>query len=367
MAARVLLTGGTGYIGSHTYVALVEAGYHVVLLDDFSNSSPDVLNQLEIITGVPTRFHRADVSDANAIRPIFAAYDFDAVVHCAARKSVPQSLARPKMFFDANIASLLALMRVMAGHGVKTMVYSSSATVYGQPEALPIPEHAPLSYTSPYGLSKIMGEQFLNQQVRTSAGWVVGTLRYFNPAGAHPTALIGEAPVHDGGNLMPLIAKVARGVVPALDIYGHDYGTPDGTGIRDYVHVCDLAQGHVQSLDRLLRHRRSHTLNLGRGSGYSVLEVVKAYEAASGCRIPYRLLPRRPGYVAASFADPTMAARVIGFCATRDLHDMCRSSWTWETARQSDLQGALSSPPHRPLGLIAAAPSVIATPIARPS
>ena len=333
MSATILLTGGAGFIGSHTYVALVNAGYDVVIVDNFSNSDLCVPDQLELITGCPVTAYRADVSDAAAMDRIFATHDFDAVIHFAAKKSVPQSLARPQNFFDSNITALLTLMRVMERHAVDAIVYSSSATVYGKPEALPIPEHAPLSYTNPYGLSKLIGEQFLNQKARGKPGWAVGILRYFNPAGAHPSGLIGEGPLSDGGNLMPLVAKVAMRQLPCIDIYGHDYGTPDGTGIRDYIHVCDLAEGHVLSLGRLLQRRRSHTVNLGKGQGYSVLDVIKTYEAISGQRIPYRLRPRRAGDVAASFADPSLAEGVLGFRAQRDLAEMCRSSWAWEMER----------------------------------
>jgi UDP-glucose 4-epimerase len=228
-------------------------------------------------------------------------------------------------------------MRVMDAFGVHRIVYSSSATVYGQPEALPIPEHAPLSYTNPYGLSKLMGEQFLNQKARQQLPWAVGILRYFNPAGAHPSGLIGEGPLRDGGNLMPLLAKVASGVRPYIDVFGHEFGTPDGTGIRDYIHVCDVAMGHVLSLGRLLDRRASHTVNLGRGQGYSVLDLIKSYERASGQRIPYRLAHRRAGDVAASYADASMAQSVLGFRARRDLAEMCRTSWAWEMSRKDSL------------------------------
>lgn len=329
MPARILLTGGAGFIGSHTYVALVAEGYHVVILDDFSNAEDDVPDRLRLITGAPVEVCRGNVADERFLDTVFCAHPFDAVIHFAARKSVPQSLAQPQRFFDANIAGLLTLLRVMHRHAVTRIVYSSSATVYGKPEALPIPEHAPLGYTNPYGLSKLVGEQFLNQQSR--AGWAVGILRYFNPAGAHASGLIGEAPLSDGGNLMPLVAQVAQGARGHIDIFGHDYGTPDGTGIRDYIHVCDLAQGHVLSLAQLLRQGRSHTVNLGRGKGHSVLDVIKTYEAVSGRRIPYCLRGRRAGDVAASFADPSMARDVLGFVATHGLRQMCQSSWNWES------------------------------------
>ena len=354
MGARVLLTGGAGYIGSHTYVALRAAGHEAVILDDFSNSHPSVLDRLARITGAPVPVEVADIADTPRLEAILAADQFDAVLHFAARKSVPQSLARPQRFFDGNIIGLLSLIRAMSAHGLWRIVYSSSATVYGRPEALPIPEHAPLSYTNPYGLSKLVGEQFLN--LRRRAGWAVGILRYFNPVGAHPSGLIGEAPVSDGGNLMPLIGQVARGRLPRLDIFGCDYGTPDGTGVRDFVHVCDIAQGHVQSLDRLLAQRRSHTVNLGKGHGYSVLDVVKTYEAVSGRDVPYRFLPRRAGDVAASFADISMAQALLGFQARRDLTEMCRSSWQWERARDR-MEGPVPDMPQLPVAAMRAMPS----------
>jgi UDP-glucose 4-epimerase len=331
MPATILLTGGAGFIGSHTYLALIEAGYDVVIVDNFSNCARDVPDRLGQIIGAEVQFYDVDVADPVALDTVFAAHRFDAVVHFAAKKSVPQSLASPERFFNSNITTLLALMRVMERRNVRRIVYSSSATVYGAPEALPIPEHAPLCYTNPYGLSKLLGEQFLNQKSRALPGWGVGILRYFNPAGAHASGMIGEAPLSNGGNLMPLVAGVAKGQFPCVTIYGRDYGTHDGTGIRDYVHVCDLAQGHVQSLDLLLRRNRSHTVNLGKGQGYSVLDVIKTYEKVSGQPVPYRFKPRRKGDVAASFADPTMAASVLGFRARRNLLEMCQSSWRWET------------------------------------
>ena len=354
MTARILLTGGTGFIGSHTYVALVDAGYDVVIVDDFSNSDVSVPERLEDITGRPVTLHRVNVLDETAMSGIFAGPRIDAVLHLAARKSVPQSLARPQSFFDENIAGLLTLLRVMDRFEVRNIVYSSSATVYGQPEALPIPEHAPLSYTNPYGLSKLLGEQFLNQKSRCGKGWAVGILRYFNPAGAHPSGLIGEEPRCDGGNLMPSVARAAMGLLPHITVFGTDYGTIDGTAMRDFIHVCDLAEGHVLSLRHLLRTRRSHTINLGRGHGYTVLQVVRAFERASGTRIPLRMRPRREGDVAASFADPAMARAVLGFQAQRDLAEICRSGWRWQlrrygrgALRDSLLKRVMIAPPGR--------------------
>lgn len=337
MSSKVLLTGGAGYIGSHIYLALVEAGFDAVIVDDFSNSESDVPDRLELISGAPVVGYNLDVSDPVSLHHVFRLHRFDAVVHLAAKKSVPQSLSRPQAFFDANTAAQLNLMRTMDAFGVDTFVYSSSATVYGQPESLPIPEHAPLSYTNPYGLSKLVGEQLLNQKTRQKRPWAVGILRYFNPAGADASGLIGEAPITNGGNLMSLLAKVARGALSHVDVFGHDFGTPDGTGIRDYIHVSDLARGHVLSLMRLLDSKASHTVNLGRGQGYSVLDVIKSYEVACGHRIPYRLAPRRAGDVAASYADVTMAQSVLGFRAERDLTDMTRTSWNWEMSRTRPL------------------------------
>ncbi len=352
MTATILLTGGAGFIGSHTYVALVEAGYNVVIVDDFSNCARGVPDRLALITGTKVQVYDVDVADPVALDAVFAIHKIDAVVHFAAKKSVPQSLTSPQGFFNANITALLTLMQVMERRDVKRIVYSSSATVYGAPEALPIPEHAPLCYTNPYGLSKLIGEQFLNQKTRAPLGWAVGILRYFNPAGAHPSGLIGEAPLNNGGNLMPLVAAAAKGQLPSVTIYGRDYGTHDGTGIRDYVHVSDLAQGHVLSLDLLLRRGRSHTVNLGKGQGYSVLDVIKTYEKVSGQPVPYRFKPRRAGDVAASFADPAMAASVLGFRARRNLLEMCQSSWRWETIsdpfwyRKSRAPDQISTPPR---------------------
>ncbi len=352
MPATILLTGGAGFIGSHTYVALIEAGYNVVIVDDFSNAARDVPDRLAQITGAPVIAYDVDVADAAALEAVFCSHQFDAVIHLAAKKSVPQSLANPQGFFNSNITALLTLLRVMGQHQLRTIVYSSSATVYGVPEALPIPEHAPLSYTNPYGLSKLLGEQFLNQKMRAGREWKAGILRYFNPAGAHPSGLIGEAPLSDSGNLMPLVARVAKGRLPGLAIFGGDYGTPDGTGIRDYIHVCDLAEGHVLSVNRLLQQGCSHTVNLGKGRGYSVLELIKTYEEVSGQVIHYRFKARREGDVAASYADPGLASSVLGFRAKRNLLDMCQSSWRWETISDPDwyprkLPAAPMAMPHQ--------------------
>ena len=335
MTARILLTGGAGFIGSHTYVALCEAGYECVILDNFSNSFPDVPRRLEWITGQPANLIRADVRDGSTLDKVMRTYRFDAVIHLAALKSVPLSLAYPGAFIRANVAGLCSLVAAMERNGVNRLVHSSSATVYGKPEALPIPEHAPLSFTNPYGLTKLWAEQFLSAQAQRQDDWAIGVLRYFNPAGADASGLIGEAPRGDGGNLFPLLAQVAAGKRPYLPIFGGDYGTPDGTGIRDFIHVCDLAEGHVLSLERLLHQGKTHTVNLGSGRGHSVLEMVKAYEVASGHSIPYRIDSRRAGDVAASYADPAMARAVLGFRTQRDLGEMCASSWLWEDGQKS--------------------------------
>ena len=326
---RVLLTGGAGYIGSHTYVALVAAGFEVVIVDDFSNSFPDVISRLAWLTGEEVDHLRADIRDESAMEALFAASSFDAVIHFAGRKSVPDSVQDPQGFFEANTTILLSLLRVMERHGVHRLVYSSSAAVYGQPSQLPITEDAPLAYTSPYGLSKVLGEQFVQQKLRSAPHWCASILRYFNPAGAHPSGLLGEAPRHAGGNLMPVLAEVALGQRPCFEICGNDFNTIDGTGLRDFIHVCDLAQGHVRSLQRLLWRRDSHVVNLGRGQGVTVRQVLDTYAAVCERPIPCRLVSARAGDVAASVADTRLAGEVLGFEAKRDLQLMCQSSWEW--------------------------------------
>lgn len=327
----ILLTGATGYIASHTWLALQAAGLRVIGLDDFSNSSPEVLNRLERLSGQRPVFERADVGDEKALEALFQRQRIDAVVHFAAFKAVGESTAKPLEYYRNNLGGLIALARTMQRHACRRLVFSSSATVYGQPETLPIREDAPLSATNPYGATKLMGETILRDLERSEPGWSVALLRYFNPVGAHESGLIGEAPQGTPNNLMPYVTQVAVGQRESLRIFGNDYDTPDGTGVRDYIHVVDLAHGHVAALQHLLGTGGSLTVNLGTGRGHSVLEVVKAFERASGRPIAYEFAPRRPGDVAACYADPTLARERLGWAAQRDLDTMCADSWRWQS------------------------------------
>ncbi|WP_114966185.1 UDP-glucose 4-epimerase GalE [Alkalilacustris brevis] len=335
MPQTVLLTGGAGYIGSHTYVALAEAGYRPVILDSFVNARDDVPERLARLTGAPVSCHRADIRDATALHRVFAAERIDAVIHFAALKSVGESVARPLDYTETNIGGLMTLLRVMGEAGLHRLVFSSSATVYGAPQTLPIPETAPVGHTNPYGFTKLTCEQILQQLAASDPRWCFGILRYFNPAGAHHSALLGEDPRDTPNNLMPYLARVATGELPALQVFGDDYDTPDGTGLRDYIHVEDLARGHVLSLGALLEQGAGHLVNLGTGQGYSVLEVLRAYSRACGRDLPHVIAPRRPGDVAACYADPSRAADFLGFRACRTLDEMCASSWAWISAART--------------------------------
>lgn len=329
MAKRILLTGGAGYIGSHTYVALIEAGYEVVILDNFQNALRRVPKALEDITGRPVSVVEMDVQDQKQLEALFAQYQFDGVIHFAAHKAVAESVEKPLDYAQNNIGGLLSLLQAMKSAGVYKLVFSSSAAVYGASDMLPIPETAPRSHTNPYGYSKIVGEDIIEQVCASDPRWSIGVLRYFNPVGAHASGLIGEDPRDIPNNLMPYIAKVAVGELSELSVFGNDYPTPDGTGVRDYIHVCDLAEGHVLSLAALFRDDAGHLVNLGTGRGCSVLEMLNAYSKACGHAIPHRISPRRPGDPAASYADPEKARNVLGFEAKRDLDNMCESSWHW--------------------------------------
>jgi UDP-glucose 4-epimerase len=327
---RILLTGATGYIGSHTWLALHEAGYEVVGIDNFANSSPAVLNRMsELMRAIPV-FERVDVNDREHLSALFAKFKIDAAVHFAAHKAVGESTQKPLEYYRNNIGGLICLAQVMQDHGVKRLVFSSSATVYGQPEALPIREDAPLSATNPYGSTKLVGEQLLRELERCDPAWRISYLRYFNPVGAHPSGRIGEHPSGVPNNLMPYVSQVAVGTREYLQVFGNDYDTPDGTGVRDYIHVVDLAEGHVAALRSLIGGGPSHTVNLGTGQGYSVLQMVKAFEAASQRPVPYRIVARRPGDVAACYADPSLAQRLLGWQAKRGLDAMCTDAWTWQ-------------------------------------
>jgi UDP-glucose 4-epimerase len=328
----ILLTGATGYIGSHTWLALQAAGYDVVGVDNFANSSPLVLRRLTALAGREPVFVEADVCDAHAMRGVFSAHSIDAVVHFAAHKAVGESTQKPIEYFRNNIGGLINVAQVMKEHGATRFVFSSSATVYGQPERLPITEDAPLAATNPYGATKLMGEQLLREVERNDPAWRVAYLRYFNPVGAHPSGTIGEDPRGVPNNLMPYVTQVAVGKRAHLQVFGGDYDTPDGTGVRDYIHVMDLAEGHVAALRHLLAGGESLTVNLGTGQGYSVLDVVKAFEAASGRQVPYQVVGRRPGDVAACYADPTRARGLLGWSASRGLPEMCADAWRWQEA-----------------------------------
>ena len=327
----VLLTGSTGYIASHTWLALLTAGFDVVGVDDFSNSSPEVLNRLHALAGRQPVFERINVCDEAALEALFQRHHIDATVHFAALKAVGESNARPLDYYANNLGALLATCRVMQRHGCKRFVFSSSATVYGEPESLPLHEGARLSATNPYGQTKLMGEQILRDLGAADPQWQSAVLRYFNPVGAHESGQIGEDPLGTPNNLMPYVAQVAVGRRPELTVFGNDYATHDGTGVRDYIHVTDLAEGHVAALRRLFDHPGSLTVNLGTGSGCSVLDVVQAYAQASGRDVPYRVAARRPGDVAACYADPALAQTLLGWRAQHDLARMCADSWRWQS------------------------------------
>jgi UDP-glucose 4-epimerase len=329
--AKILLTGGAGYIGSHTYLALVEAGFEVVILDNFSNAKSDVPNRLQDIAGQMVDVFQGDVLNRADLDDVFAAHKIDGVVHFAAKKAVGESVAKPLDYMHNNIGGLLNLLAAMDAADVRRIVFSSSATVYGDTIIQPIPEDHARTYTSPYAFTKIAGEQILEQLPDT---WAVGILRYFNPVGAHESAMIGEDPEDIPNNLVPYIAKVATGELAELSVFGDDYDTPDGTGVRDYIHVEDLADGHVLSLKSLLETDKSHTVNLGTGEGSSVLDVLAAYSEACGQDLAHTIAPRRDGDVAVLTARPEQAKAQLGFEAKRSLADMCKSSWAWVSGQR---------------------------------
>jgi len=328
---KVLLTGGAGYIGSHTAVECLEAGHEVVVFDNLSNSSVKSLDRVAKITGRQAEFVEGDIRDRAALRRLFEHYAIDAVVHFAGLKAVGESVEKPLLYYDNNIGGSVALFEVMAEAGVKTVVFSSSATVYGDPVSVPITEEFSLSATNPYGRSKLVIEEILRDVAHADEGWTVALLRYFNPVGAHVSGLIGEDPRGIPNNLMPYIAQVAVGRRPHLNVFGGDYPTPDGTGVRDYIHVVDLARGHLAALNRMQALRGVHTWNLGTGRGVTVLEMVRAFEAASGRPVSYRIVGRRPGDVAQCWADPSRAAHDLGWRALHDLARMCEDTWRWQS------------------------------------
>jgi len=339
MTSSILVTGGAGYIGSHTCVELLAAGHDLVIVDNFSNSKPAVLDRIARIAGRKPAFVEADVRDRAALRRAFAGRQIAAVIHFAGLKAVGESVAQPLRYYDNNVAGSVALCEVMLEHEVRSLVFSSSATVYGDPHSVPIREDFPLSATNPYGRSKLMVEDILRDAAHADAGWRIALLRYFNPVGAHASGLIGEDPNGIPNNLMPFIAQVAVGQRPELAVFGNDYPTPDGTGVRDYIHVVDLARGHLAALNALTREPGLFTVNLGTGRGYSVLEMVAAFAAASGRRVPYRIAGRRPGDVAQCYADPALATRLLGWRAERGIAEMCADTWRWQQWAAANLAG----------------------------
>lgn len=329
---NVLLTGGAGYIGSHTAVECLAAGHDVVVFDNLSNSSPKSLERVAQIAGKPVTFVQGDIRDRAALKQLFASHGIDAVVHFAGLKAVGESVDKPLLYYDNNITGSVVLFEEMAAAGVKSVVFSSSATVYGDPETVPITEDCPLSVTNPYGRSKLFIEEMLRDVARADPTWNIALLRYFNPVGAHESGLIGEDPRGIPGNLMPYVAQVAVGRRPHLNVFGGDYPTPDGTGVRDYIHVVDLARGHVAALDTLQKPGGVQTWNLGTGRGVSVLDMVRAFEAASGKPVPYEIVARRAGDVAQCWADTQRAVRDLGWRAEYDLARMCADTWRWQQA-----------------------------------
>jgi len=327
---RVLVTGGTGYIGSHCAAALLDAGHEVLIADNLSNSRVDVVERIERVARRRPAFERIDLRDRAAVDGLFARHEIDAVVHFAGLKAVGESVAQPLRYYDNNVVGTLRLLEAMHAKGVRKLVFSSSCTVYGMPDAVPVSETAPLRPQSPYGQTKLAIESMLRDLAAAESGWRIALLRYFNPVGAHPSGLIGESPVGVPNNLMPHITQVAAGRIPELRVFGGDYATPDGTGVRDYIHVTDLVQGHLAALGWLERADDVLAVNLGTGRGHSVLDVVRAFERATGKTIAYRIVERRPGDVPVCYADPGLARTVLNWRAERTLDDMCRDAWNWQ-------------------------------------
>jgi UDP-glucose 4-epimerase len=326
----ILITGGAGFIGSHTAIELVSNGYDIVIVDNLVNAKREAVRRIERIVGRAVPFYEIDVRDEAALAKVFDAHSIGAAIHFAALKSVGESVAKPVDYYRNNLDSLLVLLETMRARDIKRFVFSSSATVYGVPERSPIDESFPLSATNPYGQTKIIAEQILRDVERADSSWRIATLRYFNPVGAHESGLIGEDPAGVPNNLMPYVAQVAVGKLEKLRVFGGDYATPDGTGVRDYIHVVDLARGHTAALDALDGRDASLVVNLGTGRGYSVLEVVQAFEAASGRRVPYEIVARRPGDVAECYATTQAAEALLGWRAQYDLQRMCEDHWRWQ-------------------------------------
>lgn len=338
--AKVLITGGAGYIGSHTALELLNTGYEVVVYDNLSNSSRESLKRVEELTGKSVKFYEGDVLDAQKLTEMFEAEGINAVIHCAALKAVGESVRKPLEYYRNNINGTLTLMDVMRNVGVKNIVFSSSATVYGSPEVVPITEDCPKGQcTNPYGWTKSMMEQIMTDLQKADPEWNVILLRYFNPVGAHKSGRIGEDPKGIPNNLMPYITQVAVGKLEKLGVFGDDYDTPDGTGVRDYIHVVDLAIGHVKAIDYILTNPGLDIINLGTGVGYSVLDMVKAFSKACGKELPYEIKPRREGDIAMCYADPAKALKVLGWKAERGLDEMCEDSWRWQSQNPNGYEG----------------------------
>ena len=329
---KILVTGGAGYIGTHTCVELQNAGYAIVVLDNFSNSKPEALENVKKITGKEIKLYEGNMIDRNILEKIFTENEISAVIDFATYKAVGESVQKPVEYYTNNVSTVLVLLDEMKKHNVKTLVFSSSATVYGDPEFVPITEDSKVGgTTNPYGTSKLMVENILQDLYKSDNEWNIAILRYFNPIGAHESGLIGESPNGIPANLMPYIQKVAAGKLEQLSVFGDDYDTKDGTGVRDYIHVVDLAKGHVKALEKLNKDGKGmHIYNLGTGTGYSVLDMVKAFEKANNITIPYKIAPRRPGDIAQCYADPKKAKEELGFIATKTLEDMCKDAWNFE-------------------------------------
>lgn len=326
----ILVTGGAGYIGSHTSVELLNAGYEIIIVDNFSNSKPESLKRIKEITGKDFKFYNVDLLDRAALEDVFATNEIEAVIHFAGLKAVGESVSIPLHYYHNNITGTLILCEVMQKHNVKKLVFSSSATVYGMPDQVPISEDFPLSATNPYGRTKLMIEEILRDVHVSDHNWSVALLRYFNPIGAHKSGRIGEDPNGIPNNLMPYITQVAVGKLKELQVFGNDYDTNDGTGVRDYIHVVDLAIGHLKALEKVMTSNGVDAFNLGTGTGYSVLETVTAFEKASGKKVPHRIVDRRPGDVGVCYADPAKAAAELGWKAERGIEEMCQDSWKWQ-------------------------------------
>ena len=336
---KILVTGGAGFIASHTNVELLNAGYDVVDVDNLVNSSRESVARVEELTGKKISFYEEDLLNEKAIDAIFEKENIDSVIHFAALKAVGESCQIPLRYFDNNLTGTLNLLKVMEKHGVKSIVFSSSATVYGKPESVPIREDFPLSVSNPYGRTKLIIEDMLRDIYKSDNEWDIALLRYFNPIGAHESGMIGENPHGIPNNLLPYVAKVAAGQLECVNVFGDDYDTPDGTGVRDYIHVVDLATGHIKALEKLVTHPGLVTYNLGTGVGYSVLDIIKNFEKACGKEIPYKITPRRPGDIDMCYADPAKAKEELGWEATRSIDKMCEDAWRWQTKNPNGYEG----------------------------